>query len=146
MTGDGDTSAPSFDDIAETFELLDDWEEKYRYVIELGKDLPGLPESERTAARKVDGCASQVWLAAEIYDGVDGTRWLRFEGDSDAHIVRGLIAILRSLLSGRPTPEIVAADVQGALSRLGLDSALSSQRSNGLRAMVTRLKAIAAAA
>ena len=146
MTGDGDTSAPSFDDIAETFELLDDWEERYRYVIELGKDLPGLPESERTAERKVDGCASQVWLAPEIYDGPDGARCLRFQGDSDAHIVRGLIAILRSLLSGRTVAEIADADVQGALARLGLDSALSSQRSNGLRAMVARLKMIAAAA
>ncbi len=144
MTSDGKASAPEFEDIVETFELLDDWEERYRYVIELGKDLPGLPEAERTADRKVDGCASQVWLATDLYED-GGERRLRFEGDSDAHIVRGLIAILRSLLSGRSLQEIVDTDVQAALSRLGLDSALSSQRSNGLRAMVTRLKSIAAA-
>ncbi len=144
MTSDGKASAPEFEDIVETFELLDDWEERYRYVIELGKDLPGLPEAERTADRKVDGCASQVWLAAELYEE-GGEQRLRFEGDSDAHIVRGLIAILRSLLSGSSLKQIVDTDVQAALSRLGLDSALSSQRSNGLRAMVTRLKSIAAA-
>lgn len=144
MSIDGAANAPDFEEIAETFELLDDWEERYRYVIELGKDLPGLPESERTAERKVDGCASQVWLAPEIYED-GGVQRLRFDGDSDAHIVRGLIAILRSLLSGRPVAEVARADVPASLARLGLDSALSSQRSNGLRAMVTRLQTIAAA-
>lgn len=137
-------ATPTFEEIAETFELLDDWEERYRYVIELGKDLPGLPEAERTPERKVDGCVSQVWLDVTVAPDAAGTRRISFHGDSDALIVRGLIAILISLLSGRPAAEVAKENVHAALGRIGLDNALSAQRSNGLRAMVARLQGIAA--
>lgn len=100
---------PDFAEISETFELLDDWEERYRYVIDLGKDLPGVPEPQRTAQSKVDGCASQVWIVPRLREE-DGARRLYFEGDSDAHIVRGLIAVLRALLSGRPAAEVATSD------------------------------------
>ncbi|MEM1420241.1 MAG: SufE family protein [Pseudomonadota bacterium] len=136
---------PSFAEIEETFELLDDWEDRYRYVIDLGKDLPGLPEAQRSALTKVDGCASQVWIAPEIREE-QGAAHLYFEGDSDAHIVRGLIAVLRALLSGRPASEIAASDPLAEFRKLGLDSHLSQQRSNGLRAMIERLKSLAAQA
>ncbi len=133
---------PTFDEIAENFEFLEDWEERYRYVIELGKDMPALPENLRNAATKVDGCASQVWIAPSLEDGPDG-QILHFRGDSDAHIVRGLIAVLHALLSGRSTAEIVSEDAEAAMARLGLDQAISKQRSNGLKAMIARLKALA---
>lgn len=134
--------APTFDEIAENFEFLEDWEERYRYVIELGKAMPELPESLRNAATKVDGCASQVWIAPSLEEGPGGPV-LHFQGDSDAHIVRGLIAILHALLSGRPASEIAAEDAEAAMARLGLDQAISKQRSNGLKAMIARLKGLA---
>jgi cysteine desulfuration protein SufE len=134
--------APTFDEIAENFDFLEDWEERYRYVIELGKAMPELPESMRNAATKVDGCASQVWIAPSLEDGPNGPI-LHFQGDSDAHIVRGLIAILHALLSGRPAAEILNEDAEAAMARLGLDQAISKQRSNGLKAMIQRLKALA---
>ena len=137
--GDG----PSFEEIAETFALLDDWEAKYEYVIELGAGLPGLEDSQKTPATKVDGCASQVWLATEIEADENGLKRLTFEGDSDAHIVRGLIAILKALLSGRAPADIAASDPIASLREIGLESQLSSQRSNGLRAMVERLMKVA---
>ena len=134
---------PSFEEISETFELLDDWESRYGYVIELGSKLPGLEESQRTPETKVDGCASQVWLATEVKaDGASGKR-LFFQGDSDAHIVRGLIVILRALLNGKTLAEVREADPSADFAQIGLDSALSSQRSNGLRAMVRRLRDVA---
>lgn len=136
----------SFEEIAETFELLDDWEDRYRYVIELGKALPGLPDAEKTAASKVDGCVSQVWVVAETRSGQDGAPRFHFEGDSDAFIVRGLIAVLRALVSGRRAVEVAELDALDAFSRLGLDSHLSPQRSNGLRAMIERVRALAASA
>ncbi|MEO1292679.1 MAG: SufE family protein [Pseudomonadota bacterium] len=140
-------SAPvEFEEIKETFDLLDDWEERYRYVIELGKGLPGLSEAERTPETKVDGCVSQVWLVPHVSQDADGTERLHFEGDSDAHIVRGLIAVLRGLLSGKPVAEIREADPLAEMAALGLDAHLSPQRSNGLRAMVKRIKSIASAA
>lgn len=123
-------------ELADEFELLGDWEERYRYVIELGKDLSPLTDGERTDPYKVRGCASQVWLVTEPQ--ADGT--LRFRGDSDAHIVRGLIAILLRLYSGRPPAEILAFDANAAFARLGLAGALSAQRSNGLASMVTRIR------
>lgn len=135
----------AFEDIAENFELFDDWEDRYRYVIDLGKELPALPEARRTPATKVEGCASQVWLVPEVVD-MPGGPTLRFEGDSDAMIVRGLIAILIALISERPVAEIRDLDIKGQLTRLQLDQALSSQRSNGLRAMVTRIEDIARSA
>lgn len=123
-------------DLAAEFDLLGDWEERYRYVIELGRDLAPLTDAERSEANKVRGCASQVWLVTEPQ--ADGT--VRFRGDSDAHIVRGLIAILLRLFSGRPAAEILAFDVKAAFESLGLTGALSSQRSNGLAAMATRIR------
>ncbi|MEL6997343.1 MAG: SufE family protein [Pseudomonadota bacterium] len=138
-------AAAEFDEIVESFELFDDWEDRYRYVIDLGKDLPVLDDSRKTDAAKVDGCASQVWLVPDLR-AQDGQERLFFEGDSDAMIVRGLIAVLISLISGRSLAEIRALDIRSELARLQLDQALSSQRSNGLRAMVTRIEGIAAAA
>ncbi|MEM6489740.1 MAG: SufE family protein [Pseudomonadota bacterium] len=134
-----------FEDIAENFELLDEWEDRYRYVIDLGKAMPPLADSERTAAHKVDGCASQVWLVPEVEGEGPGAR-LSFRGDSDAMIVRGLIALLRALYSGRTVADIRGIDAQAELARLGLASHLSAQRSNGLKAMIARLDGIAASA
>ena len=130
-----------FEDLVETFELLEDWEDRYRHVIELGKALPDMPEALKVPATKVDGCASQVWLHITIDNGV-----LTFIGESDAIIVRGLIAVLMTLYSGLQVSEISRIDVLAELGRLGLNEHLSSQRSNGLRAMVTRVVETAAAA
>ena len=130
-----------FEDLVETFELLEDWEDRYRYLIDLGKALPDMPEALRVPATKVDGCASQVWLHITIDNGV-----LTFIGESDAIIVRGLIAVLMTLYSGLQVSEIGRIDVLAELGRLGLNEHLSSQRSNGLRAMVTRVVETAAAA
>ena len=123
-------------ELIDEFDLLGDWEERYRYVIELGKDLAPLAEAERTEPYKVRGCASQVWLVTEA--GPDGA--LTFRGDSDAHIVRGLIAILLRLYSGRTPAQITAFDAKAAFESLGLTGALSSQRSNGLASMVQRIR------
>jgi len=123
-------------ELADEFDLLGDWEERYRYVIELGRDLAPLTDNERTDANKVRGCASQVWLVTEPQP--EGA--VRFRGDSDAHIVRGLIAILLKLFSGRPAADIAAFDARAAFEKLGLSGALSSQRSNGLAAMTQRIK------
>jgi cysteine desulfuration protein SufE len=124
------------DALAEEFDLLGDWEERYRYVIDLGKGLAPLIDAERTEPNKVRGCASQVWLVTEPQ--ADGA--LRFRGDSDAHIVRGLIAILLRLFSGRRPDEILAFDARAGFDRLGLAGALSAQRSNGLASMVARIR------
>jgi cysteine desulfuration protein SufE len=132
------------DTLVEEFAFLDDWEDRYRYVIELGKELPELPDSERIDANKVRGCASQVWLVSELKRNGDAR--LRFRGDSDAHIVRGLIAILFALYSGRTPREIVNTDAEAAFARLGLREHLTSQRSNGLSSMVARIRADAEAA
>jgi len=126
----------SLDDLAAEFDILGDWEERYRHVIDLGRDLAPLSEAERSEANKVRGCASQVWLVTER--GEDGR--LRFRGDSDAHIVRGLIAILLGLYSGRTPAEILGLDARRAFERLGLTGALSRQRSNGLFSMVERIQ------
>jgi cysteine desulfuration protein SufE len=139
------SAGESFEEIVENFELFDDWEDRYRYVIELGRGMPELPVDRRSPATKVDGCASQVWLVPEVRNSPEGPRLL-FRGDSDAMIVRGLIAILISLISGRRLDEIRQLDIRGELGQLGLDQALSSQRSNGLRAMVSRIEDIARAA
>ena len=124
-------------ELAAEFEVLGDWEERYRYVIDLGKDLKPLTDAERSDANKVRGCASQVWLVTEPQG--DGT--LTFRGDSDAHIVRGLIAIVLRLFSGRKPAEILAFDAPAAFETLGLKGALSQQRSNGLASMVARIRA-----
>jgi cysteine desulfuration protein SufE len=135
----------NFEEIADTFDFLDDWEDRYRHVIDMGKAMPPLSEAERVPATKVEGCASQVWLVPEIEGEGAGAR-IRFRGDSDAMIVRGLIAILIALYDGLSAEETLAVDAQAELARLGLDEHLSSQRSNGLRAMVRRIRDIAAAA
>jgi len=132
-------SAPiedALDDLAAEFELLGDWEERYRHIIELGRALEPLEPAERSEANRVRGCASQVWLVTE--PGQGGT--LRFRGDSDAQIVRGLIAILLGFYSGRAPAEILGFDAKAAYQRLGLDGALTSQRSNGLFSMVQRIR------
>jgi cysteine desulfuration protein SufE len=123
-------------DLEAEFDLLGDWEERYRYVIELGRELAPLTETERSDANKVRGCASQVWLVTEPQ--TDGS--LRFRGDSDAHIVRGLIAMLVRLYSGRQAVDILAFDAKAAFEKLGLSGALSAQRSNGLASMVARIR------
>lgn len=128
--------ANALNDLAAEFDLLGDWEERYRYVIELGRDLAPLSDTERSEVNKVRGCASQVWLVTEPQ--ADGT--VVFRGDSDAHIVKGLIAILLRLYSGRSAAEIAGFDARAAIDKLGLSGALSSQRSNGLAAMVTRIQ------
>jgi cysteine desulfuration protein SufE len=131
-----------FENIAADFDFLDDWEDRYRYVIEMGKKMPPLADVLRTPATKVEGCASQVWIVPRL-DGEGGGAIFDFEGDSDAMIVRGLIAILHNLYSGLTMREILQVDAPAELGRLGLDQHLSSQRSNGLRAMVGRIRAIA---
>ena len=130
----------AFEDIAETFEFLDDWEDRYRHVIEMGKAMDPLPDSFKVPAYKVDGCASQVWLRPMIEGGRFG-----FQGDSDAMIVRGLIAVLHALYDGLPLADVAKVDAGAELGRLGLNEHLSSQRSNGVRAMVERIRTLAAA-
>ena len=128
-------ATPAFDDIAETFDFLDDWEDRYRHVIELGRAMPPLDDAFKVPALKVQGCASQVWLRPLV----EGGRF-DFQGDSDAMIVRGLIAILHHLYAGLTLDEVRAVDAPAELARLGLNDHLSSQRSNGLRAMVERIR------
>lgn len=132
-------------DIRDDFALLDDWEDRFRYVIELGKALPAFPESERIDANKVRGCASQVWLATHVAAG-DGAPRLTFEGDSDAHLVRGLIAILFAIYSGNTASDILSTDAHGIFRELGLAEHLTPQRSNGFASMVDRIRRDAAAA
>ena len=129
-------------ELADEFEVLGDWEERYRHVIDLGRTLEPLTSAERSDANKVRGCASQVWLVTEPQ--ADGT--LRFRGDSDAHIVRGLIAILLRLYGGRTPAQILGFDAKAAFAKLGLTGALSAQRSNGLFSMVERIRRDAGAA
>ena len=128
-------ASPAFEDLADTFEFLDDWEDRYRHVIELGKAMPALDEAFKVPALKVQGCASQVWLRPLM----EGGRF-DFQGDSDAMIVRGLIAILHRLYSGLTPAQVQAVDAPAELARLGLNDHLSAQRSNGLRAMVARIR------
>ncbi|GHF59347.1 SufE family protein [Seohaeicola zhoushanensis] len=133
-------ASAAFEEIAEDFEFLDDWEDRYRHVIELGKAMEPLPEALKVPATKVSGCASQVWLHPVIEKGT-----FHFDGDSDALIVRGLIALLRALYNGLPVTEVAGVDARAELGRLGLHDHLSAQRSNGLRAMIERIRSVAAA-
>ena len=128
----------SLETIIEDFTFLDDWEDRYRYVIELGKALPELPEAQRTLANKVQGCASQVWLVSHAGDGDDPV--MTFEGESDAHIVRGLVAIVLATYSGKKASEIAGLDAIEVFGKIGLVEHLSSQRANGLRSMVNRIR------
>jgi cysteine desulfuration protein SufE len=130
-------------DIRSDFSILDDWEDRYRYVIELGRTLPPLPDALRTDATKVRGCASQVWLATTV-EPRDGAPRLTFQADSDAHIVRGLIALLFAIFNGRTADEILATDADPIFAALGLKEHLTPQRSNGLASMVARIRADAA--
>ena len=133
----------AFEEIVETFDFLDDWEDRYRYVIELGRALPELPDDARTDANKVRGCASQVWLKT-IPETTPPARLL-FLGDSDAHIVRGLIAILLAIYSGQTAEAIIATDANAIFKQLGLSEHLTPQRSNGFASMVERIRADARA-
>lgn len=135
----------AFEEIVETFEFLDDWEDRYRHVIDLGKAMPAMPDDQKGRLTKVDGCASQVWIAPR-FEGEGAEARLHFNGDSDAMIVRGLIAVLHALLSGQTPKDIVATDALAEMARLGLDQHLSAQRSNGLRAMIVRVHELAKAA
>ena len=135
----------AFEDIADTFEFLDDWEERYRHVIELGKEMGPLEDALKVPATKVEGCASQVWLVPMIEGEGQGATF-RFRGESDAMIVRGLIAVLHALYDGLPVGEVGAVDARAEFERLGLNDHLSAQRSNGLRAMIERIRLLAAQA
>jgi cysteine desulfuration protein SufE len=131
----------TIDEITENFSFLDDWDDRYRYVIELGRTLPPFPEEARIETNKVQGCASQVWLTTKTRpDGPHGPV-MTFVADSDAHIVRGLIAILFALYSGKPVRDILSIDALALFDRLGLRENLTPQRSNGLRSMVERIRA-----
>jgi len=136
----------AINDIVENFTLLDEWDDRYRYVIELGRTLSPLAQSEHVEANKVQGCASQVWLVTHVKPNGSGGPVLTFEADSDAHIVRGLIAILFALYSGKSAKEILATDSLALFDRIGLRENLTPQRSNGLRSMVERIRAEAKAA
>jgi cysteine desulfuration protein SufE len=131
---------PGFDDIASDFAFLDEWDERYKYLIDLGRDLAPYPEEFRDEAHKVRGCASQVWLRPTQSDGV-----IRFEGDSDAHIVKGLVALLLALYSGKTRQEMLAVDPEAALAPFDLKDHLTPQRSNGLHSMIKRIREIAGA-
>ncbi|MBL8562401.1 MAG: SufE family protein [Gemmobacter sp.] len=133
-------ATPAFEEIVETFEFLDDWEDRYRHVIELGKAFPDLDPAFQVPAFKVEGCASQVWLRPLVENGR-----FEFQGTSDAMIVRGLIAVLHALYAGLPVADLAKVDAAAELARLGLDEHLSAQRSNGVRAMVQRIRETAVA-
>jgi len=134
------------EEITGNFAYLDSWDDRYRYVIELGRTLAPFPEAARSEANKVQGCASQVWLITDIEPNGAAGPVLRFSGDSDAHIVRGLIAILLALYSGKPAQKILDIDALALFDRLGLREHLTPQRSNGLKSMVGRIRADARAA
>jgi cysteine desulfuration protein SufE len=150
MSGAMTTAAPdtitTIDEIVDNFSLLEDWDDRYRYVIELGRGLSPLSERDRSEANKVQGCASQVWLATTVRPNGAAGPVLSFSGDSDAHIVRGLIAILFAMFSGRHAREILSTDAVAMFERLGLREHLTPQRSNGFRSMVERIHSDARAA
>ncbi|MGA9252845.1 MAG: SufE family protein [Roseobacter sp.] len=129
----------AFEELVEDFEFLDDWEDRYRLVIEEGKAMPPLEDALKVPATKVDGCASQVWLHVTPEDGT-----MKFDGESDAMIVNGLIAVLRRLYNGVTLSDVLAIDARAEMARLGLNDHLSAQRSNGLRAMIERIRSVAA--
>jgi cysteine desulfuration protein SufE len=146
MTAASPDTVTTLDEIVDNFSLLEDWDDRYRYVIELGRALSPLAERDRTEANKVQGCASQVWLATTVHPNGQGGPMLTFCGDSDAHIVRGLIAILFAMFSGKQARDILSTDAIAVFERLGLREHLTPQRSNGFRSMVERIRADAQAA
>ncbi len=131
----------TIDEIRENFDLLEDWDDRYRYVIELGRTLEPMPDAEHSAANKVRGCVSQVWLSRRVDRSEQGEVLLKYRGDSDAHIVRGLIAILLKLYSGHTPQQILSTDAIAVFDEFGFREHLTPQRSNGLRAMVERIRA-----
>ena len=133
------------EDIVENFSFLDDWDDRYGYLIELGRELAPLPDEARTDANKVNGCVSQVWLEPQV-DRSGAVPVVRFRGDSDAHIVRGLVAIALALYSGRPAAEVAETDAEPVFREIGLAEHLTPQRANGLRAMVGRIREVGAQA
>lgn len=136
----------SINEIIENFAILDEWDDRYRYIIELGRSLPEFPERARVEANKVQGCASQVWMKTSLRPNGKTGPVLSFVGDSDAHIVRGLIAILFALYSGKPAKDILSSDAIALFDRIGLREHLTPQRSNGFRSMVERIRSDANAA
>ncbi|MBB5220746.1 cysteine desulfuration protein SufE [Amaricoccus macauensis] len=138
-------ATPRFEEIADDFSFLDEWEDRYRYVIELGRGMAPLDPVLKVPATKVDGCASQVWLVPRL-EGSGRSARFDFDGESDALIVGGLIAVLHALYAGLDPAGVLAVDASEELGRLGLDQHLSAQRSNGVRAMVARLRGIAQSA
>jgi cysteine desulfuration protein SufE len=134
-------TSPTIASLVEDFELLEDWEDRYRYIIELGRSLGPLAEADHSAENKVQGCASQVWIRTDIERGADGGPVLHFSGDSDAIIVRGLIAVVFALYDKKPARFIAETDALPELRKLGLDEHLSPQRSNGVKSMIARMQA-----
>lgn len=130
----------TIEEIRDNFSLLDEWDDRYRYVIELGRTLAPMSEEEHSTANKVQGCASQVWLSRKIDRAGNGEPRLHYLGDSDAHIVRGLIAILLTLYSDRTPKEILATDAAAIFDEFGFREHLTPQRSNGLRSMIERIR------
>jgi len=146
MTDNTAVIGTPIDEILDNFALLDEWDDRYRYIIELGRTLEPLPAGAHSDANKVQGCASQVWLETEVQPAGAAGPVLYFRGDSDAHIVRGLIAILFAIYSNKPAREILAADAIALFERMGLRDHLTPQRSNGFRSMVERMRSDARAA
>ena len=135
-------SAPSIEEIMEGFEYLDDWEDRYAYLIDLGKGVEGLSEAERTEVHRVQGCTSQVWLVWSVTGEGDELR-LNFRGDSDAHIVRGLVSVLLSAYTGKTPHELLEVDIEALFKRMGLEKNLSVSRRNGFFSMVERVRSVA---
>lgn len=135
--------AVSFDDLVDNFGMFDDWEDRYRYIIDLGKKLPAFPDALKNDAHKVRGCMSQVWIVPGHADSDENG--FAFAADSDAHIVKGLIHVLASLYTGKAMADVAAIDAEAAFTQLGLDQHLSPSRRNGLVSMVDRIRAAAAA-
>lgn len=135
----------SLDDIVETFDFLDDWEDRYKYLIDLGKELPALSDDEKNETNKVRGCVSQVWLVTEV-DRNGEAPVLTYRGDSDALIVQGLVAVALAVFSGKTAQDVLATDVDAIFNQLGLQEHLTPQRSNGLKSMIGRIRADAEAA
>jgi len=142
-SGEKTMASEAFEDIVENFEFMDDWEDRYRYVIEMGKTMEPLEDAFKVDATKVDGCTSQVWIMP-LLQGHGGDAIFRFHGDSDAMIVRGLVAVLMAMFNGLTVAEVTKVNASEQLARLQLNDNLSAQRSNGLRAMVQRIEKIAA--
>jgi cysteine desulfuration protein SufE len=137
---------PTIDEIIDNFSLLEEWDDRYRYLIELGRTLAPLPDAARNDTNKVQGCASQVWVSTQVKPNGGHGPMLEFVGDSDAHIVRGLIAVLFALYSGKPARDILSTDAIALFEKLGMREHLTPQRSNGFRSMVNRIQRDAQAA